>query len=393
MSTYRATRPGRRGLTLAAYLSMLFLGVANTIVGAAARNIGLTPFQIGLFLAMQNAGFMAGVLVSGALADVTAKPRVLLVGSVVLSLAFFSFYATDLIWLNLIIMAAIGAGTGTYEGVTDALLLALHRRRQNLHININHFFVTFGSILVTVYLISLQMRWRQALLQSGAVVLLLGVLYALARHERPSRRAEPLRHTVRALTREPLVGALFAATALVVGVELGTTGLLTTYLMESQAFTQTTSKLGLLAFLGGIAGGRLLVGFFGGQNRLGATLLALFGAATLIYAVVVLAPLGPWAYAGFFAAGLSISALMPMMITLAGLAYPATAGTVIGAIKVAIPIGGIVVPFLLSLAARQTSLATALLLLPLALLLAFVWLALAMRAAPGATGWREPAGS
>ena len=55
-----------KALTASAYLSMLFLGIASTMIGAAARNIGLTPFQIGLFLTIQNVGFMIGVSVAGA---------------------------------------------------------------------------------------------------------------------------------------------------------------------------------------------------------------------------------------------------------------------------------------------------------------------------------------
>ena len=47
-----------KALTLASYLSMLFLGISNAFVGATARNIDLTPFQIGLFLTIQNIGFM-----------------------------------------------------------------------------------------------------------------------------------------------------------------------------------------------------------------------------------------------------------------------------------------------------------------------------------------------
>ena len=33
---------------------MFFIGVATTIIGAAARNIGLTPYQIGMFMTVQN---------------------------------------------------------------------------------------------------------------------------------------------------------------------------------------------------------------------------------------------------------------------------------------------------------------------------------------------------
>ena len=65
-------------ITASSYISMLFLGVAGTLIGAASRNIGLSPFEIGLMIAIQNLGFMVSVLVSGALADTVEKPKLLL---------------------------------------------------------------------------------------------------------------------------------------------------------------------------------------------------------------------------------------------------------------------------------------------------------------------------
>jgi fucose permease len=74
-----------------------------------------------------------------------------MIGSLVLSAAFLTFYSTEYFNINLLIMFMIGAGIGTYERVTDAMLIDTHPKRESMHININHFFVTFGSIVITVY--------------------------------------------------------------------------------------------------------------------------------------------------------------------------------------------------------------------------------------------------
>ncbi|RMF24003.1 MAG: hypothetical protein D6760_04290, partial [Deltaproteobacteria bacterium] len=60
--------------TTASFASMLMLGVSAALIGAAARSIDLSPYEIGLFIAAQNVGFTASVLVSGALADTHSKP-------------------------------------------------------------------------------------------------------------------------------------------------------------------------------------------------------------------------------------------------------------------------------------------------------------------------------
>ena len=371
-----------KALTASAYLSMLFLGIANVLIGGAARNIGLTPFQIGLFLAIQNVGFMIGVSVAGALADSYEKPRILFVGSLILAASFFTFYLTESLWLNLAIMLLIGLGVGSYEGVADPMLLEMHDDKQSLHININHFFVTFGSILITVYLIFLQMNWRASLTQAAIAVLLLAAFFAFARLKNKRSQAGDYLDRLRILSRERLVVVLFLATALVVGVELGMAGIVTTFLMELRGFTQVTSKIGLLTFLAGIAAGRLVIGFFTRGDQAARYILLLFGLATIFFGLMVTLRLGQWSYVTIFLAGLAMSALLPLMITLAGQAYPEMAGTVTGSIKVAIPIGGILIPFLMSLVARTASLQSALLVFPLALFLAFVLLWLELRRSP-----------
>jgi hypothetical protein len=60
------------------------------------------------------------------------------------------------------------------------------------------------------------------------------------------------------------------------------------------------------------------------------------------------------------------------MLSLAGLVYPGIAGMVLGTIKVAIPIGGILLPFLLGLIAKYSSFESSLILFPLASLVALV---------------------
>jgi len=96
------------GITASSYLSMLFLGVAGTLIGAAARNIGLTPYEIGLMITFQNLGFMVSVMISGALADSREKPHILFLGSLILAASFLLFYPTQIFNLNLLIIISVG---------------------------------------------------------------------------------------------------------------------------------------------------------------------------------------------------------------------------------------------------------------------------------------------
>jgi len=183
---------------------------------------------------------------------------------------------------------------------------------------------------------------------------------------------EPYLEQMCILTRDKVVIAFFITTALVVGVEAGTIGILTTYLMDLRDFTQLTSKLGLVVFLVGMALGRLIMGFISPREIINQILLALFGASVVVYSALYFIDLSVITYGVIFLAGLSISALLPLMLTQAGLLYMEIAGTVLGSIKVAISLGGILIPFLMSTLVRYSSFGASLIIFPLSFLLAFV---------------------
>ncbi len=361
-----------RTITLSSYLAMFFLGVSSALVGAAARSIGLSPYQIGLLIAVQNVGFMLAVVVTGALADTYEKPRLLFVGSLILAIALLCFYAGDVFWVNLVIMFFIGAGIGVYEGVTDAMLLDIHSQRQNYYINVNHFFVTFGSVIIALYLLFLQVNWRSSVVLSGAVVAGLALVFALTRLAPRHVRSERYRDRLRILSRQRVLLALFVATVLVVGVEITTTGVLTTFLVEARGLPVTWAQFGLVIFLLGVASGRLLVGYFARNEHIGQVILLLLVLSIVFGAVLYLLDLGRATYVAVYVAGLAMSALLPLMLTLAGLLHPDMAGTVLGALKMAIALGGIFIPLAMSLLARQISFQIALLLLPAAFLVALL---------------------
>jgi MFS family permease len=344
---------------------MFFIGVATTIIGAAARNIGLTPYQIGMFMTVQNLGFMLSVILSGALADTHDKTNILFVGSSVLAAAFITFYLSKAFSINLLIMFFIGIGTGTYEGVTDAMLIDMHDRRESLFINVNHFFVTLGSLMITLYLIFLQMNWRRSSTQSGIVVAVLALFFLLARLEGGKKVMESLRQRLKFLMRERAVGILFIVTIFAVAIELGTLGIMTTYLMEFRGFTQVTSKVALICFLAGVASGRLLIGFFSKKRQIPFFIMLLLASAAILLCALFFTDLGNYTYVLTYLTGMTFSALLPLVITLAGLMYKEYAGTVLGIIKIAIPIGGSLIPFIFSMLSKYVSFKAGLALFPI----------------------------
>ncbi len=356
---------------------MLFLGVGTSLVGAAARDIGLTATQIGLLLTLQNIGVAFAVVVAGALSDTQPKSRILFYGSVLTAGSFLAFYAAPAFWFNLVVMVVMGGGIGAYEGAADALLFDLHEKRASFFININHLFVTLGSGLIALYLIFLDLRWREAVVQAGIAVAVLAVIFALIRLPAGRSSQATLGEKLHVIARSRFIAVLFLTAVLVIGVELSTIGILSTFLAELRGYAALPAKLGLVVFLAGVASGRLLVGYLARPERLRRMLLTLLGLSAVTFALLLLVPLGQLTLPLGFLAGLSLSAQFPLILTYAGLQFRDMTGTVLGAVKIALPVGGILLPLLLSALTSAASLSVALTLLPISLLLAFAVFALA----------------
>ena len=355
----------RNILTMSSFTAMFFLGVGSAIIGAASRNIGLSPFQIGLLLATQNIGFILSVITVGILADSADKARLLFAASLIIAVSFFFFYLKDAFILNLGIMFFIGVGTGGYEGAADAMLLDIHQKRESLFISVNHFFVTFGELMIVIYLIFLQMDWRKSMVQSAVAVFVLAIIFGLSRVPPRKVVTESFRKRLAFIGKQRPVLVLFLMASCAVGIELSLIGIITTLLMEFYGFDQITSKLGLVAFLAGIAAGRIVLGVLARKRQLLKYILVLFALTSVVLSFLLFASPGTvMAYILLVVSGATISVIFPLIIVLAGLKYLEMSGMVMGIIKLGIPVGGIVVPLMLSLFVQAASFKAALVLFP-----------------------------
>jgi predicted MFS family arabinose efflux permease len=363
----------RRTLTSFSFTAMFFLGVGTAIIGAASKNIGLDPSQVGLLITAQNIGFIGSVVVSGALADSLKKPVMLAIASFILAVSLFFYYMGSSFWLNFFIMLFIGVGIGGYEGVADAMLLDIHTRRESLFITVNHFFVTFGELMITVYLIFLQMQWRRSMIQSAGLVLVLGVLFLLSRSPDKKQHIETLTGRLTFMSRQPGLYLMLLMAVFAVGTELGLIGILTSFLMDLRGFTQVTSKIGLIVHLGGIATGRLFLGFTARRERLWMLITLLFGLSAAVNAVLLYVPVGTiLTYFLLYIGGVVMSVIFPLIISLSGIKYQEAAGTVMGIVKLGVPLGGIILPFIMASISRGGSFPLSLIVFPAAGVLGFV---------------------
>jgi fucose permease len=355
---------------------MFFLGVGYSIIGAAARNLGLTPEQIGILLAVQNVGFGVSVAISGALADTHSKPRILAVGSIITAVAFFAFFQTQVFWINALVMVLVGVGTGTYEGVADAMLFDLHERRAATFVNANHLFVTVGSALIAIYLIFLSLEWRSALVQSALAVAVLAVIFLMVRLRQTTQVKTAFNEKMAVIFRSRLILILFVAIIMAAGVESAAIGLLSTYLAELRDFAPRAAQLGLVVMYAGMIAGRVIVGALVRPERLRRMMQVLFGLSVVAFGLLFLVDLGRLTWVLACLAGASLSAQLPLILSYAGLSHRGMTGIVLGAVKTGIPIGGVVIPLAVTTVTQASGFAAALWVLPLGLLVGLILLSL-----------------
>jgi MFS family permease len=128
----------------------------------------------------------------------------------------------------------------------------------------------------------------------------------------------------------------------------------------------------LALYLIGLAAGRIVTSVLGG-SRPGVTIAVASAATCLVAAVFYLVPLGVWAlWLLAFVLGLGVGPLLPFVIASAGLRYRSTAGTAMGMVKLAIPVGGILIPGLVGLLSDAVSFSLALYVFPLSAAVVFV---------------------
>jgi fucose permease len=239
-------------------------------------------------------------------------------------------------------------------------------------------------MMITFYLLFLQMNWRRSLNHAAIAVFVLAAYFLFARLKSGQKEVDSLSDRLKFLRQQKLVFILFLATICATGLEICLIGIMTTFLMELRDFSQVTSKIALIIFLSGLALGRLLVGLFTKREGILNLIIFFFGLSTLILTGLFVVNAKEVNYVLVFMSGASISALFPLLITLGGIMFKDMPGTVLGIIKLALPVGGILIPILLSVISKYGSLQLALMLFPLIALTGFVIMFFAKKALPRA---------
>lgn len=344
----------RRGwLNGAAYAGMFGFGIVMALLGAVlpllARHIHFDLSLAGdLFLAM-NAAMLVTTLALGPLIDRFGHKQILIIGPFFVAVALWLIAGASQFRELVLALVFLGIGGGALNQVTNTLIADLHQneRRKSAELNILGVFFGFGALFIPFIIGALlrQLGLAKILFFAIALSLVPVVLsFPFAFPTPGQRKGVPLHEVIR-LARQPLVLTFAFLLFFESGNEFIIGGYLMTYIIKDIGATISAASYLLAAYWGALMISRIILSRVTLRSN-GAQLImaGALGVAGSI-ALLLLSPSFWVATLAVVLLGLSIAAIFPTVLGLAGASYPSHSGTVFGILIGIALFGGMLLPW------------------------------------------------
>ncbi len=349
--------------------SFIAFGAVLVLYGANSTeliaDLDLDYADLGLLGSMLALGLGVGIVIAGPISDRLPR-RPLYVGACLAVLAATTTLSSDTDYRALLLhTVAIGFGAGFYETILNALIVEEFGSRAPRRLIFIHSAATLAAC-VTPLLFELArtftpLAWHDTFRIVGFVhaLLILAVVFVPMR---PSKRiAVMIEKTAEPRADAPIetvggtkistpspddplaLAAICVATFAYVGVESALTLFVADHAVNDLGLEAARATRTISAFWGGLLAGRLAVGLAPSQVGAGTT-AALASVAALILCLFGFGWIGV-PEVTMAAVGFCLGGVFPIMIGLAGIALPSSAGTAVGLAGGLGSLGGFVVPW------------------------------------------------
>lgn len=343
------------------YAAMMALAIAINLLPVfltvLARDFdGLTNEQLGRIGAVNFAGLVAAITITGPLVD--RLPRH---GAKAFAIGGNVLIAVGLAMLGLapsyaMVLAAsfvMGLGAGALDMVLSPIVAALEPHRRTVAMNLLHSFYCTGAV-VTILAGSVALAWgigwRACAFGLIALPLLVGLSFVPARI--PALVAAGADRTrLRWLLRHGWFWMAMAAIFMGGATELGMAYWLPAYAEKSLGFNEWTAGMAFMSFNLAMAAGRLLIGLLGARVSAYVLLFWCCGTSAVLFLGASFLPWAAGALACCVLAGLAGSALWPSVLAVAADRYPHGGASMFGVLAALGNFGGIVMPWLVGIIA------------------------------------------
>lgn len=362
-------------LSIGLNLLPVFLTTLSERFGGAT---GLSNEALGRLGSVSFVGLVAGIIVTGPLADRFGVKVFALAGNCLIAvslagMAFAPSYGT--------LMASLfflGMGSGVLDMVLSPIVAALHPERRTSAMNWLHSFYCVGAaftILAGTLALRLGFGWRESCL--FLLVLPVTLVATMAPLQFPRLVGEAGRTSLRTLLQRRWFLLALAAIFLGGATELGMAQWLPAYAEISLHYPAWMGGTALLLFSVAMAVGRMVAGSLG--HALDACVIMAWacGLTVILFLAASFSPIAWVALVCAVLAGFTGSCLWPTLLAVTSDRFPDGGASMFGALAALGNAGGIFMPWLVGIVADRSELAIGLatsaaapaLMLPLVLLL------------------------
>jgi fucose permease len=358
-----------RGLTWASYAGIFVFGIVLAILGVLLpllfERIDLDPVQAGSLFWFLNLGSLIVSIGSGLVFDRFGFKLILVLASLAASGAL-----AGMAWATAYPMFAfsiflLGLGGGGLNAGTNVLVADLYPDQQAAALNRLGIFFGFGACFIPLFVGGLiaVLDLRTILLLTGVIALVPGAAFLVLSFP-PGKHAEAglPRSEVKRLLLHPFVLLLGALLFFQSGNEFSTGGWMTTYLVETLAFSASTASFYLSGFWAALILGRVLsvrvLRWMAEETVV--QISAGSAAGALLLFILLPDPLVSLLAMGWL--GFSMAPIFPSALGEGARRFPQLSGTLFGILIAIALLGGMTIPWLLGYIVRERSLAAGLLL-------------------------------
>jgi fucose permease len=324
--------------------------VPGTLLPVLVEALRIRLVEAGSMFALLGVGYLLSAASAGPVIRICGLRAVLSIGMLVYAAGTGGFGAVSTWWGAATMLLIAGLGWGGVEVALSTLFIAIGGARSANLLNLGQLFFGVGCFIgpAAAWVVAGGVSWRAVFEVAGGLTALTALAWAL----QPIRRAAPVDESPAQAKTTPLRSKLTVVMASMlaagVGVEMGTGGWLSKYMVGVRGVDLRYAGTVVSLYWMGIAVGRLILSAtsqYFNQERL---LVGLTISAAAAFAFGLATQHSVLATAAFAVTGLAISGIFPGMLALAGKYHPQNVPGITSVVITGGGLGGIIIPWVMS---------------------------------------------
>ncbi len=369
----------KRKINGISYVSMLLLGIYITVyqsaIGTIAKEYDLNDTAVGIIISLHFIGSVLAPVAFGEISDRVGKKAVVILAFCLFVLGLSGVYLAQGIFIIALGIFLIGCGFAVIEGTLSGVLAEVNPEKTGRVMNFSQMFFSIGAVvgpLIFIFMTDRFKGWRGiflAMLLAFVTVTIYMFQLQLGGVKRRPANDKGLISLV--LLKEKIFLLLCISMFAYVGIEEGIAFWLGSY-FENNFDSTSLGAYTLSGYWGSMIIGRYLAGRFHDKYPLFLKWGLLISLISIIIALIV--KINLLTAICFLFTGFGLSAVWPIIMSIAADRYPQYNGTAMGIMMTCGAGGGTAIPLLTGIISGYTGVETAFWIIPMIIIVVIILL-------------------